>query len=207
MRLTPEISRCIGHDQRACAVQPPRFRGVKSLPSGETHVASGTRRFSTLFAHPRAGSVAASHNNPHRVCPVRWMIVDVLSGAEVHSALRPVDSAEGEERPALGRMASSGPLCGGTSECRPRLPRRPALAASGIQRIVGGDEAPCPRSAGFDRVGAIFPASVVSVLLPVRGDQISIPLAVLVGIQAPDDDDVAHEASLEELGRPVVSGL
>jgi GTP-binding protein HflX len=27
-----------------------------------------------------------------------------------------------------------------------------------------------------------------------------IPLAVLVGIQTPDVDDVAHEASLEELG-------
>ena len=52
-------------------------------------------------------------------------------------------------------------------------------------------------------MGAIFPASVVSVLLPVRGAKSPIPLAVLVGIQAPDDDDVAHEASLEELGRPV----
>src|SRR3954464_10238604 len=30
-----------------------------------------------------------------------------------------------------------------------------------------------------------------------------IPLAVLVGIQMPDVDDVAHEASLEELGRLV----
>ena len=30
-----------------------------------------------------------------------------------------------------------------------------------------------------------------------------IPLAVLVGIQTPDVDDVAHEASLEELGRLV----
>ena len=28
-----------------------------------------------------------------------------------------------------------------------------------------------------------------------------IPLAVLVGIQTPDVDDVTHEASLEELGR------
>ena len=30
-----------------------------------------------------------------------------------------------------------------------------------------------------------------------------IPLAVLVGIQTPDVDDVAHAASLEELGRLV----
>lgn len=30
-----------------------------------------------------------------------------------------------------------------------------------------------------------------------------IPLAVLVGIQTPDVDDIAHEASLEELGRLV----
>ncbi|MFT8777831.1 MAG: GTPase HflX, partial [Gluconacetobacter liquefaciens] len=30
-----------------------------------------------------------------------------------------------------------------------------------------------------------------------------IPRAVLVGIQTPDIDDVAHEASLEELGRLV----
>lgn len=30
-----------------------------------------------------------------------------------------------------------------------------------------------------------------------------IPRAVLVGIQVPDVDDVAHEASLEELGRLV----
>ena len=30
-----------------------------------------------------------------------------------------------------------------------------------------------------------------------------IPLAVLGGIQTPDVDDVAHEASLEELGRLV----
>ena len=29
------------------------------------------------------------------------------------------------------------------------------------------------------------------------------PLAVLVGIQTPDMDDVVHEASLEELGRLV----
>ena len=30
-----------------------------------------------------------------------------------------------------------------------------------------------------------------------------IPLAILVGIQTPDVDDAAHEASLEELGRLV----
>src|ERR1700710_2067518 len=30
-----------------------------------------------------------------------------------------------------------------------------------------------------------------------------IPLAVLVGIQTPDIEDIAHEASLEELGRLV----
>ena len=33
--------------------------------------------------------------------------------------------------------------------------------------------------------------------------KLPIPLAVLVGIQTPDVDDVAHEASLEELGRLV----
>jgi GTP-binding protein HflX len=30
-----------------------------------------------------------------------------------------------------------------------------------------------------------------------------IPVAVIAGIQTPDVDDVAHEASLEELGRLV----
>jgi hypothetical protein len=52
-----------------------------------------------------------------------------------------------------------------------------------------------------------FPLMRVFVTLGGSGsisvEQVPHPLAVLVGIQAPDDDDVAHEASLEELGRPV----
>ncbi|MFC7556072.1 hypothetical protein ACFQU7_33345 [Pseudoroseomonas wenyumeiae] len=36
-----------------------------------------------------------------------------------------------------------------------------------------------------------------------HGDQAPTPRAVLVGIQTPEVDDVAHEASLEELGRLV----
>ena len=49
-----------------------------------------------------------------------------------------------------------------------------------------------------------FPLMRVFVTLGGSGsisvEQVPHPLAVLVGIQAPDDDDVAHEASLEELG-------
>ncbi len=39
-----------------------------------------------------------------------------------------------------------------------------------------------------------------AVLPPGMETKPPIPLAVLVGIQTPDVDDVAHEASLEELG-------
>ena len=47
------------------------------------------------------------------------------------------------------------------------------------------------------------PRAAIRATSPAMETKPPIPLAVLVGIQTPDVDDVAHEASLEELGRLV----
>src|SRR3954464_13702405 len=51
------------------------------------------------------------------------------------------------------------------------------------------------------RAAAAVSGRVIRATSPSMETKPPIPLAVLVGIQMPDVDDVAHQASLEELGR------
>ena len=69
-----------------------------------------------------------------------------------------------------------------------------------FRRIVGGDEAPCHEALGLTEWVPFSQLQLYPCYFPSVETRSPIPLAVLVGIQAPDDDDVAHEASLEELG-------
>ena len=59
------------------------------------------------------------------------------------------------------------------------------------------------RSAGFARAGAISELLPDPCYFTAMETKPPIPLAILVGIQTPEVDDVAHHASLEELGRLV----
>src|SRR5919199_1326772 len=81
---------------------------------------------------------------------------------------------------------------------------RPAPQGSALRVANPGRSSPAGRNASCSgRQMGTLGASARPCYLTAMETKPPIPLAVLVGIQTPEVDDVAHEASLEELGRLV----